>query len=158
MAGEVAIEIRCGQSTDIADLGEVCKRTLRACYTPFLGQTSVEAWIANELDRYLRTHAEDTWVATDKASTCGCCVVTRQLLAFLLVDVGEQRQGIGTQLLRHAEALVFRHHDQIHLESFVANDGANTFYESRGWIRGSRHLDAKSGVDVWEFSKPKVTS
>ena len=156
MTAEAEIEIRPGQSNDTPDLVKACKRTLRACYTPFLGRTSVEAWIASELDSYLSVHSDDTWVATVGGTMCGCSVVTGQHLAFLLVDVGEQRRGIGTLLLRHAEELVFRRHDEIHLESFVANDRANAFYERCGWSRGNRHLDTKSGTDVWEFSKTKV--
>ncbi len=92
MPAETRIEIRPGQQADTPDLLDVVRRTLRACYTPFLGQTSVEAWIANVLDGYVRDHLDDTWVATDKGTVCGYCVVTGQLLAFLLVDVREQRR------------------------------------------------------------------
>ncbi len=153
MAVETEIRIRPARSADSSHLVDVCQRTLRSCYTPFLGKTSVEEWIANELDGYVRDHLDDAWVATHQGAVCGCCVVTEQLLAFLLVDVREHRRGIGTLLLRQAEQVVFRSHDEIHLESFVANDRANTFYAKCGWTRGDRHLDAKSGVDVWDFSK-----
>ena len=51
-----------------------------------------------------------------------------------------------------------RDHDEIRLESFVANDRANAFYEQSGWIRGERHLDIPSGAEVWEFSKPRLRS
>ena len=156
MPAETRIEIRPGQQADTPDLVHVSKRTLRACYTPFLGQKTVEAWIANVLDGYVRDHLHDTWVATDNGTICGYCVVTGQLLAFLLVDVREQRRGIGTLLLKHSERLVFRRDVGIWLESFVANDRANAFYAKHGWTRGGRHLDAESGVDVWKFSKVKA--
>ena len=71
-------------------------------------------------------------------------------------DVYAQGRGIGTLLLRHSEQLVFRSHTEIWLESFVANSRANAFYARRGWTRGGRHLDAKSGMDVWKFSKQKT--
>ena len=156
MATEPAIAIRRAQSDDIPKLCEVCAKTLRACYTPFLGRTRVEAWIANEMDGFFRDHSDDIWVATDGASTSGCCIVTGQLLVFLLVDVDEHRRGVGTLLTTHAEDLVFRDYDEIRLESFVDNHRANAFYEKRGWIKDGRHLDAKSGVDVWEFNKRRA--
>ena len=87
---------------------------------------------------------------------CVYSVLTRRLLALLLVDVYAQGRGIGTLLLRHSEQLVFRSHTEIWLESFVANSRANAFYARRGWTRGGRHLDAKSGMDVWKFSKQKT--
>lgn len=156
MAAEATIAIRPGRETDVPELLEICARTLRARYTPFLGSTKVEGWIANEMDGFFHDHADDVWVATDGDSMCGCCIVTGHLLAFLLVDVGEQRRGIGTLLTRHAEDRVFRDHDEIRLESFVDNHRANAFYERCEWIRGGRHLDAKSGVDVWKFSKTRA--
>ncbi len=155
MPAETGIEIRPGQQADTPDVVNLSKRTLRVCYTPFLGKTSVETWIADVLDGYVRDHLDDSWVATDKGTVCGYCVVTGRLLALLLVDVREQGRGIGTLLLRHSEKLVFRSHAEIWLESFVPNDRANAFYSKRGWSRGGRHLDAKSGVDVWKFSKRK---
>ena len=156
MPAATAIDIRPGQQADIPDLVNLSERTLRACYTPFLGQKSVEAWIANVLDGYVRDHLDDTWVATDKGTACVYSVLTRRLLALLLVDVYAQGRGIGTLLLRHSEQLVFRSHTEIWLESFVANSRANAFYARRGWTRGGRHLDAKSGMDVWKFSKQKT--
>ncbi len=155
MPAKTGIDIRPGRQADTPDVVNLSKRTLRVCYTPFLGQTSVEAWIADVLDGYVRDHLDDSWVATDKGTVCGYCVVTGRLLALLLVDVREQGRGIGTLLLRHSEKLVFRSYAEIWLESFVPNDRANAFYSKRGWSRGSRHLDAKSGVDVWKFSKRK---
>ena len=80
---------------------------------------------------------------------------SRLAMAWPRVDVREQGRGIGTLLLRHSEELVFRSYAEIWLESFVPNDRANAFYSERGWTRGDRHLDAKSGVDVWKFSKRK---
>ena len=90
MPAETRIEIRPGQQADTPDLVDVVKSTLRACYTPFLGQKSVEAWIANVLDGYVRDHLDDTWVATDKRTVCGYCVVTGQLLAWYC-QVDEKR-------------------------------------------------------------------
>ena len=129
------------------------KRTLRACYTPFLGKQSVQAWITSTLDDYVRKHVEGAWLASHGGAVCGYCVVKGPLLDLLLVDVRKHGSGIGTRLLEHAEQLLFRTHDKIHLESFAANTRANTFYSKRGWIEGERHHDAQSGADVLRFSK-----
>ena len=115
-----------------------------------------DEWIANELDGYLLQRADDTWVATDNETVCGCIVVTGQAVPFLLVDVEEQRRGIGALLLKHAEDLIFRNHDEIRLECFVANDVANAFYARCGWTKADRYLDEKSGEEVWLFNKQKA--
>ena len=147
------LEIRRGLDVDIPALITLSKRTLRACYTPFLGKQSVQAWITSTLDAYVRDHVEDAWLASDDGAVCGYCVVKGPLLDLLLVDVRKHGRGIGTRLLDHAEQLLFRTHDEIHLESFAANARANTFYSKRGWIEGERHHDAQSSADVLRFSK-----
>ncbi len=147
------VGIRNGRKADGPELIELSARTLRACYTPFLGKQSVEAWIASTLDDYVREHVEGAWLASNGAAVCGFCVVKGPLLDLLLVDVNSQGRGIGTLLLRHAEEMLFQKHTEIHLESFVPNARANAFYSRRGWIEGDRHHDTESGVDVVKFRK-----
>ena len=153
-AGQVPeVAIRRGHGADAPDLIELSARTLRSCYTPFLGTQSVEAWIAQTLDDYVREHVEGAWLARNDAAVYGYCVVKGPVLDLLLVDVNEHGRGIGTLLLEHAEKMLFQKYTEIHLESFVSNAPANAFYLGRGWIKGDRHHDAKSGADVVQFRK-----
>ena len=147
------IEIRKGRRADAPDLIELSARTLRSCYSPFLGQQSVEAWIADKLADYVREHVEDARLACRGETIFGFCVVKVTLLDLLLVDVHEHGRGIGTALLSHVEENLFQQYKEIHLESFVSNVRANRFYLGHGWIKGDRHHDAESGEDVVQFSK-----
>ena len=101
------LEIRRGLDADIPALITLSKRTLRACYTPFLGKQSVQAWITSTLDDYVRKHVEGAWLATHGGAVCGYCVVKGPLLDLLLVDVRKHGSGIGTRLLEHAEQFLF---------------------------------------------------
>ena len=147
------VEISQGLQADVPELITLSKRTLRTCYTLFLGQQTVEAWFASALDDFVRERVEGTWLASDDGAIRGYCVVKGSLLDLLLVDVCKHGCGIGTRLLERAEQLMFLNNDEIRLQSFVANVHANTLYSRRGWIESGRHHDAQSDADMLRFSK-----
>ena len=146
-------KIRLGRQADVPALITLSKRTLRACYAPFLGKKSVQAWIATVLDGYVREHVEGAWLASNDGGVSGYCVAKGPLLDSLLVDVCEQGRGIGTLLLRHAEKILGRSYAELRLESFAANAPANAFYSRRGWIEGDQHHDVEFALDMLTFRK-----
>ena len=147
------IDIRPCRPDDTSSLVELSARTLRASYTPFLGEDAVERWIAGSLDEYVNRHLGNGWLAAEGGVARGFYVLKGQLLDLLLVDVRAHGQGVGTCLLGHAEAQLSQRYREVELESFVPNDRANAFYAKRGWVAGERRHDDESGVKVVRFTK-----
>lgn len=75
------------------------------------------------------------------------------VIDLMMIDPDCQRRGLGSDLLRRIEESLGHRYEELRLESFVANQAANTFYRKNGWIEASRYFDEDSRVDKIVFQK-----
>lgn len=71
----------------------------------------------------------------------------------MMIDHDFHRQGLGTDLLRHVEERLGQGHTELRLESFAANQPANSCYRKNGWSEAGRYFDKDLGVDKIVFQK-----
>jgi GNAT superfamily N-acetyltransferase len=149
--------IRAATQSDFDVLVQLSIQTIRARYTAFLGQDSVDGFVGSgEVDQYVRNNLHRCWVIVVDEATVGYCVLKENRLDLMMIDHRYHRRGFGSQLLLYAEQALFREHDEIVLESFEPNHVANAFYRHHGWVEVRRRSDAKAGVDMIEFRKDKI--
>ena len=149
--------IRRARQADFDQLVAVSTRTIRACYTGFLGEDAVEGWLGSgAVDDYFRSCLADCTVLETESVLAGFSVAKGALIDLMMIDWRRHRQGMGSLLLDHVETDLFKAHPELRLESFADNGPANAFYESRGWRPGSRFEDKEAGVAKIEFSKQRA--
>jgi ribosomal protein S18 acetylase RimI-like enzyme len=114
----------------------------------------VESWRQYFVDQVLPSH--DVRIAMFENELVGFVASSSESIAQLYVRIGNQRRGVGTQLLDWAKE---RSGGSLWLYTFARNLGARAFYERRGfvpiahgveplsqledvkyqWLRGARH-------------------
>jgi ribosomal protein S18 acetylase RimI-like enzyme len=147
-------QIRRANASDLDALLALARRTISASYRPFLGDRAVDGFLGSgAADRYVREHVARCTVLVRGGRLVGCAVCQGDLIDLLLIDPSSQRQGLGTTLLAHTEARLFRRHAALRLESFAENARANAFYRARGWREAGRYRDPESGHDKIVFAK-----
>lgn len=146
--------IRAATASDIADLIELSRRTISACYRSFLGDEAVDGFIGSgAADQYIRASVERCLVLVRDGRIAGWSVCRDQLIDLMMIDVVCHRQGLGSQLLAHVEQQLFGLHRELRLESFEGNLQANAFYRKHGWRELSRYFDRDTGASKIVFGK-----
>jgi putative acetyltransferase len=126
----------------VASIREVCA----GAYTP----EQIEAWAGPKRpENYVRAmdRGEQLWVAEDDSRwIVGFARLDRDVLMGLYVAPAALRRGIGSALLRAAEA----HALASGVETLRLNATLNAvaFYASQGYVAGERISRAMGGVDV----------
>lgn len=153
------LQLRDAAKGDVPALIDLSQRTIRACYSPFLGAEAVEGWIeSGEAANYVRLNAGRARVVTVADAVQGFCVCREDLLDLMMVDVRSHRCGFGSLLLADAEARLLSFYTSIRLECFADNAVATAFYCARGWGEGHRFPVPDLGVEKLEFRKARDES
>ena len=146
--------IRKAQAWDILMLIDLSHRTINASYRAFLGEMAVDAFLGSgAADRYVEENLDRCLVSLEDETIVGYAVFRDNLIDLMMIDHTRHRQGLGTHLLRYLETLLFERHDDLRLESFVANQPANAFYRRNGWLEVSSCFDNASGTNKVIFQK-----
>ena len=94
------IEITAAATADLPVLVAVSERTIRACYTPFLGPESVEGWIGEgQVQSFFEAALPRCRVLRADGAIAGFSATDGALLELLMIDVTRQRRGLGARLL-----------------------------------------------------------
>jgi ribosomal protein S18 acetylase RimI-like enzyme len=146
--------IRAAKSEDLPAIQAVARRTIDACYRPFLGNEGVETYLnSGACDAYLAENLEDCRVLVDKQHILGFSVCKADLIDLMMVDVNAHRRGYGSVLLSDCEDRLFERYSEIRLESFEGNESANAFYVEHEWRNTGRDWDEASGTFKLHFRK-----
>ena len=148
------MRIRRAVESDLPEIQSIARRTIDACYRPFLGDESVD-WFINDggSDQYLSENVADCRVLMSEDSIVGFCVTKNDLIDLMMVDSAVHRQGYGAAMLKDCERRLFAEFDELRLESFEGNTVANNFYRKHGWIERDCAFDEASGVNKFLFTK-----
>jgi ribosomal protein S18 acetylase RimI-like enzyme len=146
--------IRSAMASDIETLTDLSRRTITASYRPFLGEAAVDAFLGSgAADRYVAKNVDRCLVVVREARVVGYAVYRDNLIDLMMIDYPCQRQGLGTELLRHVEERLCREYEELRLESFEANQPGNAFYRKNGWREVGSCIDEISGVNKIVFRK-----
>jgi GNAT superfamily N-acetyltransferase len=146
--------IRRAVTSDVDRLIRLTRETIGASYRSFLGDDAVDGYIGSgAVERYVEESIARSSVILRDGEIVGYAVWRDDLIDLMMIDHAAQRQGLGTVLLRHVEAELFQSHDELRLESFEANLGANAFYRENGWREARTYFDEDSQVDKTVFVK-----
>jgi GNAT superfamily N-acetyltransferase len=161
MGKSLLSHVRRGLSSDLDALIDLSRRTIRACYSPFLGHEAVDAFVdTDEADRYVKLNIERCSVIVAEGQVLGYSVCRDNLIDLMMIDHAFHRRGLGSWLLINMEEMLFREHDELRLESFEGNEVANAFYRKHGWLELKRYVAEDSGVPKLIFRKltPRYTN
>ncbi len=149
------VRIRRAQSTDLARMQEIARRTIDSCYRSFLGDEAVESFVASgESDKELETNLANCDVLVRDEGIVAFSIYFDNLIHLMMVDVSFQRKGIGAQLLAHSENQLFATgHAVLRLETFEGNQQAISFYLKNGWSVVGREKDPNYGFVRMFFEK-----
>lgn len=118
------------------------KTTVDRCYRDWLGNEVIEKYLAsNKLDLYIDKYLEHTWILQKNVKSVAYTICVENMIEFMLVDVDYQRLGIGTELLKISEDMLFDNYSTISLESFKYNIKANSFLSINGWNSINEYMD-----------------
>ena len=146
-------DVRWAEHSDVETLIEISLRTIRASYSSFLGETAVAAFIeTGAVEEFVRSTIGRTLLVTLDGEVAGCAVGIGHHVDQLLVDERSHRRGLGSLLLARLEEHLFKESETLELESFRANDNANSFYQKRGWRITGAFRD-ENGVEMITMQK-----
>jgi ribosomal protein S18 acetylase RimI-like enzyme len=146
--------IRKALASDLGALIALTHRTIGASYRPFLGEEAVDAFLdSGAADRYVEENMGRCSVILRDGEVVGYAVCQDNLIDLMMIDQAAHRQGLGTALLGHVEAMLFERYGELRLESFEDNATANAFYRRNGWLEVGRHFDEASGSHKIVFRK-----
>jgi ribosomal protein S18 acetylase RimI-like enzyme len=149
--------IRQATTADLAPLIELSHRTIRGSYRSFLGDEAVEAFLGSgSADRFIEENLGHCTVIVRNGAVVGYAVCRDNLIDLMMIDEAAHRQGLGTALLAHLEAMLSQRYGELRLDSFEKNDIANAFYLANGWLESDRHVDPASDVAKISFHKPAI--
>src|SRR5262249_1124828 len=121
--------VRRAVPSDVGPLIALSRRTISACYRPFLGDEAVDAFIGSgAADRYVEENIGRCSVLLHGGEIAGYAVCRENLIDLMMVDATAHRRGLGSELLRRIEEALLHRYDGLWLESFEANRPANAFY------------------------------
>jgi len=148
--------IRPAESGDIDSLVEFSNRTIRARYTSFLGEKTVEDYLTSgAVENYFQENLPRCFVIEEDRAVAGVGAFKDLTVDLMMVDAERQGHGLGTRLLEHLETLLFSKSAELTLESFADNEQANAFYRKRGWVEIENYKDNETGISMVRLRKRK---
>jgi hypothetical protein len=112
----MTVQIRQTSPTDVETLIALSRRTIRASYTPFLGQEAVNVFIGSgAADQYVADHVEHSTVIVADDAIVGYAVCKGHVIELMMIDQRHHRCGFGTRLLQHCEEALFAYYDALTL-------------------------------------------
>ena len=131
----------------------IAVHTVDRDFRTFAEDGTVDWYLSGPLDEFLAESVGDTTLAMVGDRVVGFAVCKGNRIDLILVDRDAQGHGIGSALLAHCEADLFRRHETLRLESFEGNGKANGFYRKNGWVRVDAVPDAMGGARRWVLEK-----
>ena len=153
--GDTDILIRAARHEDLPVMQAIARRTIDRRYRRFLGDEGVD-WYLNsgESDREVARHLDRCDVLLVDGAVIAFSVSIDDLIHLMMVDADRHREGIGSRLLAHTEAvLAERGVVRARLETFEGNEQALRFYRKNGWSETGRAADAEHGLTRVVFEK-----
>ncbi|MDZ7701560.1 MAG: GNAT family N-acetyltransferase [Halobacteriales archaeon] len=163
----MAVDVREATEADLGRVTEIAEAAWGVAHEPIVGADAVASFLAAHYgresfepylsaDRALLAVAED-----DDAEVVGFVSVSpdedapgRFNLGRIYVDPDRWGEGVGRQLLDHAESAVTdRGGERIRLGVMVENDRAVGFYESAGYDRVDDFYDDRLDVEGYTYEK-----
>jgi ribosomal protein S18 acetylase RimI-like enzyme len=139
---QTKLKIRPATQQDVEPLVALSHRTILVKYPEVIGLEMVEGYVASgAVPQYYRDNNSQTRVAELDGQVVGACAVKENAIDLMMVTVEQHRVGIGSQLLRDAEARLFAVHDRLTLDSFRDNAQAVDFYKKHGWTVEKHFVD-----------------
>jgi putative acetyltransferase len=114
--------------SEIPALARLAERSYASAFRGILEPETLKSCTAAFFTARFERDWERTVVAWSEGAPSGFCLVTERHIDMLFVDPDRIGQGVGTALLRHAEA-----GGAVTLECFRDNRAARRFYEANGW-------------------------
>lgn len=149
-------EIRKADQTEITVIIETLQRTIRASFTGFLGEEEVGSFIeSGGVERFATEYLDAMEVLLLNGVIIGFVVTKENAIDLLMVDCDHHGNGYGSRLLEHAENELFEKFDQLRVDSFRDNTGANSFYQIHGWIEEKEFFDPEYGIPMKRFAKSR---
>ncbi|KPA20058.1 putative acetyltransferase [Shimia sp. SK013] len=127
--------LRPARPDDVDQLCTLAQEVIRVRYTPFLGQEMVDGYInSGDANGEITRNLTHLVVAEVEDVILGFVVCFDDLVHLLMTRLDQQRDGVGSHLLAHAEdAIAARGYRSARLETFTANSQARQFYDKAGW-------------------------
>jgi putative acetyltransferase len=122
------VRIGPAEQSDIPALARLAERSYASAFGGILEPETLNACTAAFFTARFERDWQRTTMARCEGAPSGFCLVTERHIDMLFVDPDRTGQGIGTALLRHAEA-----GGAVTLECFRDNRAARRFYEANGW-------------------------
>ena len=142
-----------------ADVNAIIALSLKVTlenYPQFLGEDAVKAFIATgAVAQYATDTLERTFVFELEGEIIGVATLNANEVEQMLVNTAYHRQGIGAQLLHHAEGLLFQQYNPLILKTFPNNESAIAFYQRNGWQIEHTFVDEESGAEMVRLQKSK---
>ena len=140
-------------------LKELATEVISADYRGFLGDAGTDEIIGSgAIDDYLEEHIANCLLASHNGHICGVAVCKGDLIALMMIAPGVRHMGIGSALLQHCEALMFKTSDKLTLESFEGNAQAHQFYLQHDWLLQEKLEHMENGINTYVFVKHKGSS
>ncbi len=140
---------------DLQGMQGIATHTIDMNYRSFFDDEAVDWFISGPSDEYLRENVGGATVVLADGSIVGFAVCKGDLIDLLIINHESHRRGLGSALLAHCEAQLFRRYDSITLQSFEGNSKANGFYRKHGWVRTGAVPDTMSGARKWILEKKR---
>ena len=127
---------------------DLCRTSLTTTYGAFLDPERMRPWIdGREVEDYVERMWTHMTLAVQDDQTLGVVALDSHVVDLLLIRADRRRQGIGSVLMKRAEAMLAAYHDVAELECFAPNQASIAFYEARGYAAVRTYYESASGVD-----------
>ena len=149
MTGSGDIDIRPAVAGDFAAILALSKGSLKAAYGAFIAADKLAPWAEGDaMDAYVTANIMQMLVALDGDGPVGVVAMEGDLIGLLWVAPDKRSQGIGSRLMRFAEARM-RHagHTRLRVKVFEPNVRAVRFYERHGYVREGVEFEPGAGVN-----------
>jgi len=150
------LKFRKASQQDAPEIKKLAAEVIYKNYAPFLGLESTKNFVeSGASDQIIDESLTDTLVAVHAGEIVGIAVIKEDLLDLLMVKYDFQRQGIGGALIEQAEAILFKNHTIIRLETFESNVPTIAFYQKHGWEIVGRENNPYADGEIFKFEKRK---
>ena len=148
------MQIRKAQHSDLWKIKKLAKEARDNDYRNIMGQNSHNLFLKSQTSEIsLEECIKESFVLTQQDKIVGFSVIKGNLIDLMVIDANYHRKGLGTELLKHCEKILFKNFDEIIIECPPENAMANLFCQKNGWIEKCRHYDHTDGQERIFFYK-----
>ncbi len=149
------IRLRAATEADTPAVVGLCKVSLSTTYGAFMDPERMRPWTdGTEVEDYVARTWPRMTVAVLGDQVVGVIALDQAVIDLVWVTDELRGYGIGSSLIRQAEATLAADHTEAELECFAPNLAALAFYQSHGYVEVRRYYEAASGADKVVLRKP----